>query len=299
VGARQLALAELGEAASRNAGIVAANVAVMTAAVDFADDITEQTILSMHATLLGEFDPRHAGEWRHEQVWVGGSNIGPHRADFVAIHHTRVPAAVADLVAFTRRVDLPVLPHAAIAHAQFETIHPFTDGNGRTGRALLHAIMHRARLARRVTVPLSAGLLTETSRYFEALLAYHDGDVVPIVQQVNEAAFAATSNGRRLAQDLADVRALWAGELRARRDAAAWRLLDLMIAQPVVTTRFVSERLGVSVPAAQNALDQLVDVGALRSAKDGKRRNRVWQADDVLVALDDFAARAGRRSRAR
>ncbi len=93
-----------------------------------------------------------------------------------AARHDRVSAAISDLIRFLRRDDLPVLPQAAIAHAQFETIHPFTDGNGRAGRALLHSMLRSKALTRSVTVPVSAGLLADTGAYFEALTAYREGD---------------------------------------------------------------------------------------------------------------------------
>ena len=109
---------------------------------------------------------RHAGRWRDEQVWIGGDSFGPHDAEFVPPHHARVPALMADLIKFTSRADLPLLSQAAIAHAQFETVHPFADGNGRTGRALIHAMLRGHRLTRNVTVPVSAGLLTDTRSYF-------------------------------------------------------------------------------------------------------------------------------------
>lgn len=71
-------------------------------------------------------------------MWIGSNALSPHTASFVPPHHSRVPAALDDLIVFVRLGDLPVLARIAIAHAQFETIHPFNDGNGRTGRTLIH-----------------------------------------------------------------------------------------------------------------------------------------------------------------
>jgi Fic family protein len=201
---------------------------------------------------------------------------------------------MADLVRFCERTDLSVLVHAALAHAQFETIHPFADGNGRTGRALVHALLKRGRATTRLTVPVSAGLLVDTESYFDALTAYRRGDAAPIVQRFSQAAFAAVSNGRRLDTDLADVYAEWENAIRARRDAAIWRVLPLLVSQPAVTVRFIQEAAGVSQPTSQNAIDQLVTAGVLTPAG-ANRRNRVWIATDVIAALDDFAARVGRR----
>jgi Fic family protein len=294
VGARQLVLAELGEDASRNATAVAGNVLAMQAAIDLDDDLDGDAILAVHRALIGARD-HSAGQWRHEQVWIGGTSAGPHLAQYVAIHHDRIPAAIDDLVRFARRTDLPVLAHAALTHAQFESIHPFTDGNGRTGRALVHAMLRRAGLTRRVTVPVSAGLLVDTDAYVDALTAFRRGEIEPIVHEVNEAALVAVGNGRALAAELAQVRRTWTSQLDARRGAAAWRAIDVVLGQPVVTVPFLAQALGASLPTAQGAIDRLVDIGALSATDPRRRRGRTWQAAEVLAALDAFAARAGRR----
>jgi fido (protein-threonine AMPylation protein) len=100
----------------------------------------------MHRALVERFEPDIAGRWRREQVWIGGGRISSHNAAFVPPRADRVPGAIDDLVAFAHRDDIPALSHAAIAHAQFETIHPFPDGNGRTGRALIHAMIRNRAL---------------------------------------------------------------------------------------------------------------------------------------------------------
>ena len=199
-----------------------------------------------------------------------------------------------DLCAYLRRTDVPALVQAAIAHAQFETIHPFADGNGRTGRVLVHAVLHRAGAITRMGVPLSAGLLTDTAGYFDALTAYRDGDPAPIVRRFAQAALAAVGNGRELVADLDEALTGWRERLTARRDAAVWRALAVIIAQPAVTVDHLAQVLGVSRPAAQRAVDQLVEAGALQAVS-AQRRNRVWLATEVLACLDEFAARAGRR----
>ena len=154
-GARAIALAEIEHGDRGNAVQIVNNVHAMQAAITLADNLDGEAILAMHAALMAD-EPRHTvGAWRRQQVWIGGTTYGPHLADFVPPHHSRVPAAMADLVTFMRRDDIPVLTQAALAHAQFETIHPFTDGNGRTGRAIIHSILrargtdpqcHRARV---------------------------------------------------------------------------------------------------------------------------------------------------------
>jgi Fic family protein len=293
-GAKGLALAAIDERAGPNARIVTANVKAMQRALELAEDLSEQTLLAAHAALMEGHENAEPGRYRQGQVWIGGAAPTPHTASFVPPHASRVPAAMRDLIAFAHRTDMPVLVHAAIAHAQFETIHPFVDGNGRTGRALVHVLLKRGRATTRLTVPASAGLLVDTDAYFDALTAYRAGDAAPIVERFSQAAFAAVTNARTLDRDLAQIYAEWEHALTARRDAAVWRLLPQLVSQPAITVRFVEQATGVSQPAAQNAIDQLLEAGVVVPAG-RNRRNRVWLAEAVISALDGFAARARRR----
>lgn len=292
--AKAVALAELGDTSRRNATAIVANTRAMRFAIELADRLDEQAILDMHTALMDDTHPQWTGKWRVQQVWIGGDAYGPHRATFIPPHHDRVPAAMEDLVAFMARTDITPLVQAAIAHAQFETIHPFPDGNGRTGRALVHSILRNKGLTRTVTVPVSAGLLIDTGAYFDALGRYRDGDPAAIVELMATASFAAIGNGRRLAGDLERLRAAWSSRIAARQDAAVWRLADLLLRQPVIDSPTAQVVLGLSAPAVNNGIDQLVDADVLTQVS-GRERSRKWAAGDVLAALDAFAARAGRR----
>jgi Fic family protein len=293
-GAKALAMATIHEKAGPNAQMVAANVAAMQRAVDLSDDLNEDTLLAAHAALMEGHEYAQPGRFRDAQVWIGGNAPTPHTATFVPPIADRVKPAIADLLAFCGRTDIAVLPLVSIAHAQFETIHPFADGNGRTGRALVHVLLKRAGATRRLTVPVSAGLLADTESYFDALTAYREGEADPIVERFSEAAFSAVNNGRALNRDVSDLYADWEHHITARRDAAVWRVLPHLVRQPAITIRFVQEATGVSNPAAQNAVDQLLAAGIVTPATENQR-NRVWIADGIIDALDEFAARAGRR----
>lgn len=293
--ARAVALAELGDRSRPNASAIVANTRSMEAAIALADQLDEQAIVDMQATLLGEEHPAWVGRWRDQQVWIGGSRYGPHGATFVPPHHDRVPEAMRDLVAFIARDDLPTLAHVALAHAQMETIHPFPDGNGRTGRSLVHAMLRAKGLARSVTVPISAGLLTDTDGYFAALTAYRAGRPEVIVERFAEAAFAAVANGRRLVADLDRVQEEWSHRITARRGSAGSRAPAVLTVHPVIDSALLQRELEVSAPAANGAIAHLVEVGVLTQTG-GDRRNRRWVAPDILGALDAFAERAGRRT---
>jgi Fic family protein len=252
----------------------------------------------MHHALLAASDPEIAGKWRTDQVWIGGGNFGPHEAMFVPPHHDRVQRSIDDLVRFLAREDAPPLAQAAVAHAQFETIHPFPDGNGRTGRALIHAMLRSKGLTRHVSVPISAGLLADTGRYFDALSAYRDGDLEPIIDQICDASYAAIGNGRQLAADLRGVRDQWDSRIKARKDSTVWKIADLLIRQPVLDSATLEQELGVSNTNALIALKNLEDAGILTSYRSSKR-GRAWRSSEVLHCLDLFAARAGRRNLSR
>ena len=294
-GARAIAEAELGGRETGNAAQIVRNVHTMEAALALAHDIDTQSIIAMQTALLGSFAPGLTGGWRNEQVWIGGSSLSPHFADFVPPHHDRVPAAMDDLVAFLGRLDIPVLAHVATAHAQFETIHPFPDGNGRTGRAIVQAMLRHSQVPTNITVPVSAGLLHDIEGYYGALNAYLRGDIRPIVAAFARATGYAVVNGRQLVRDFRGIEADWENKMRGlRSDAAARRVSVLAIAHPVLNYDMVARELAISPATAFRALATLVDRGVLKAAN-SQRRNRIWLAEPVLRSMDDFAARAGRR----
>lgn len=302
VGAKALSLADVGLAKyGSNAKLVQANVEAMHRALEVTGPLTPANILAIHEALMHGQDRADPGRFRNQPVWIGGTDYSPHDAEFVPPQAPRIAAAMQDLCAFCERTDLPLLTQAAIAHAQFETIHPFIDGNGRAGRAIVHVLLRRGGATTRTTVPVSAGLLSDTDAYYDALTAYRAGDANPIVREFGRAAFAAARNGRQLAEELKTLHDGWAQNLRARKDAVAWRVLPFMLRQPAVTSKLIQQTMGVTQPAADNALRLLEIAGALSRPKTvhgmGQKRNVVWQATEVLDALDRFGERARRNRR--
>jgi Fic family protein len=292
--AKAIALAELGDPSKANANVIVANTRAMEAAVALAQDLDEAALLKMHDVLLRSSHPNWAGKWRQEQVWIGGSDFGPHGAAFVPPNHARIPDAMTDLVSFMMRDDLISLVQIAIAHAQFETIHPFPDGNGRVGRALIHAMLRGHGITQSVTFPISAGLLTNTERYFQALTQYREGDANPIITTIANAAFPAIENGTQLVVELQEIQETWVDRVHVRKGSTAWDVIDHLIRQPVVDSASLQRELASTAPSVNAALDHLEGTGILRKVS-GNFRNRKWAATEVLAALDAFAERAGRR----
>ena len=295
VGARRIALAQLGDRSSHNAGLVASNITAMAAALDLADHLGESNILAMHEALLMATEPEMAGRYRNEPVWIGGNS--PHTAMFVPPRHDHIPAAMADLVSFMQRDDIPALTQAAIAHAHFETIHPFPDGNGRTGRALVGSMLRNKGVTEKVTIPVSSGLLTDTASYFDALGAYRDGDIEPIVEMFAESTFRATSNGHILAQEIQAIREeiQLASRGTSRAPAPSLTLAtELLLREPALSAQMLMATTGQSSSAAYRNIERLEHLGFLKPAGHINGQ-RVWVAQKVVEALDSFAARAGRR----
>jgi len=299
---RDLGLAMLrGVPVHTAAAHVAANVRAMTAAVAGpGPDLPYHVVDLLHIhRLLMEADPYQggwAGRLRTMQNWVGGGDLSPHGALFVPPAPERVPALVDDLVRFCNREDVDPVAQAAVAHAQFETVHPFTDGNGRTGRALVHVVLRRRRLARRTVVPVSTVLLADVQGYFAGLDDYRAGRLESWVTRFAAATSRAASAGLRLAVDLAALKERWRADVRPRRGSAVATLLDALLRQPVVDIEALRDLTGgVADKNIYAALDRLETAGVLTELS-GAGRNRVWAALAVLELLERLEGHLGRRS---
>lgn len=293
--ARAILTAELTGHAARNATLIANNTAALTAAIGLADDITAEAIAKMHEVLMAGEVQHTPGEWRTEPVWIGTNSRSPVGADFVAPRWERVPDLIDDLVLFSRRLNVGALTLTAISHAQFETIHPFTDGNGRTGRALAQALLRYRGVTRAVAVPVSAGLLADVDGYHAALTAYRTGHLEPIVASFAEASLRAVNNARQLVAEIDAIVAGWRDRVKARSDSGVWRVLEVIAETPVVGAGLVAAELGIRPQNVYPLLQDLTEQGVL-NAKTEHRFGTVWRSDEVLQAIDRFAERAGRRS---
>lgn len=286
VGARQLALAQVEQATSMNAHLVMNNVRAMEHASRVGSDISVRTLTDMHRALLdGHPD---AGKLRDQLVWVGTSAITPLGAAHVAPQPELVVDALDDLITFMQRNDWPLIAQVAVAHAQFETIHPFTDGNGRTGRALVHLMLTHAGLMR-VTAPISAGFLRDTDTYFRALTAFRRGDAGPIITLFVHACLLAARAGRQLVNDLTEWKTDAIGRAReAGAPPVALQIIDIAVSHPALTSAVAADLLGIHPNTAIRALTALERCGVLRETT-GLRRGRVWVTPEVIALQDDFA----------
>lgn len=281
------------EGARGTALSIVRNIDAMARAIELGtkpDPFTIDDLLSIHRSLMHTPEDREiAGKVRTEQNWIGGGNT-PRRADFVPPPHDRVEPLLADLVAFCGRIDISAVAQAAIAHAQFETIHPFEDGNGRTGRCLIHLILRRRGLSTRVVPPVSVVLAARSELYIGGLTTFRSGDIDAWCNVFADALAAAGQHAIDLGREIHSLRESWlerAGQ--PNRGSAARRLIEGLPGHPILSVESSTELLGVSDEAARNALNRLQEAGVLRLITLGKR-NRAWAAMEVFDLLDEFDA---------
>ncbi|MFG1921758.1 Fic family protein [Cryptosporangium sp. NPDC048952] len=264
--------------------------------IDGRERIDADSLLAAHAALMAD-DPTerdYAGRWRDMQNWIGGSDHSPRNALFVPPPPDLVESYVDDLLRFANRDDLPTLAQAAISHAQFESIHPFTDGNGRIGRALINAILRRRRATTRVVVPLASALVARRERYFDHLGAYRDGDVEPIVRDFALASRIAAAESRTTVQRLMEISLEWSDVVgRVRAGSAAAKLLAILPAQPVVAADDVAAATGAPLSSVYAAIERLDKAGVLRPLTN-RKREQIWGATLILQELDELGARIAR-----
>jgi Fic family protein len=247
-------------------------------------------LLDIHRTLLeGTSEERYAGVIREEQNWIGGRGISPADATFVPPPEDHVRALLDDLVEFINLDDLPAIAQAAVAHAQFETIHPFGDGNGRAGRCLIHVILRRRGLTPLFVPPISVVLATGARRYIAGLVDFREGRTDDWIGVFADATTTAAEAAKRLwarIEALLDDLIEQAGAPRV--DSVARKIILGLPAQPVVSAETAAARYGVTPTAARGALNRLEENGALVPTRVGRRRDREWISDELFQLLDAF-----------
>lgn len=297
LGARDLARAEARVEAGRRAGATAieilANVDAMELAIDQAATVVSfsaDEILAIHRQLMERApNAQVAGRIRKGQNWIGGNDYDPCGADYVPPPPEYVDALVADLCAAIEDDALPPLVQAALVHAQFETIHPFDDGNGRTGRALIHVVLRRRGVAPAYVPPISVILANARDRYIRGLTDYREDRVEEWIEHF---AGAAASAARLASEYLEAVTALtdrWRAELAAspgapRADASAWLIIDILPAHPMITAPVAAAATRRSKSQVYQALEQLEGAGVLVPLST-HRRNQTWEAVGLLDLL--------------
>jgi hypothetical protein len=243
---------------------------------------------------------KHAGQVRTRQNWIGRDPYTPAGADFIPPPARHVKTLVDDLCDYLNRQDIPPLIQAAVAHVQFETIHPFVDGNGRVGRSLIGAVLARRDVCTDVIPPVSLALSREREAYVEALTAWRfdEGGAAHGISLLARSAEDAALASARLAAQVDELQDNWREQAgRPRADSAAVAVIELLPAYPILNAEKVAQITGRSDVSARNALNHLEDAGVLQRVTVGKR-NRMWESTGLFALVDELLApvlESGRR----
>lgn len=310
--ADKVAIAELSDSDDRivkvtdTARAVAANVKILDdieATDTSAEKFSLERLLTMQRTIIAR-SALHG--IRKQQNWIGGSDWHPLDAEFVPPPPIYVPDLLEDLIRFINGAAHGPLIQAAIAHAQFETIHPFADGNGRVGRAVIHTILQRRGLCPSPILPLSMVLATWSDKYLAGLSAFRalddetrnstvdtrccDTALAAWVDTFLTAADIAADEAQRLFDDINELQTEWnekfscsrSSERKVRTDSLTARLLSSLISQPMLTVDLVAQAYGVSANTARAALNELTSLKILTRRSVGKNVH-------AFLAMDVFA----------
>jgi Fic family protein len=247
-------------------------------------------INEMHRELLskGRGSSRQPGEIRRSQNWIGGTRPG--NATFVPPPPDRLMDCLGRLERFLHdRESYPALIRAALAHVQFETIHPFLDGNGRLGRLLITLMLWEERALKEPILYLSLYFKAHRSRYYDLLQEVRQkGDweawLEFFLEGVTETSEQGVASARRLmalfAKDREKISAL------GRSASSALRIHDHLQRTPLLSVPSAARALGLSQPTVQKSLDHLQDLAIVREIT-GKRRRRLYEYTRHLKILDE------------
>jgi Fic family protein len=312
IGARRLlraeAARELGEPTRDvTATQVLGNIDAMSTAISAmapGDPISADALLAFHRRLVENTrQAGYAGKLREKQNWIGGSEYNPCSAAFVPPPPGLVPELLEDLCAFCNTESLPAVAQAAIAHAQFETIHPFADGNGRTGRALIQLVLRRRGLATRMLPPISLVLATWAKDYVDGLTATRyrgpatgknaQAGLNSWVGRFAGACQRAVCDATFFEERIEQIQSEWRNRLGSvRANSAADLLIKSIAGAPFLTVGAAAALIGRSYPQTNAAIERLISAGILVQVTVG-RRNRAFEAPEIINAFTDLERQLG------
>jgi Fic family protein len=250
-----------------------------------------ETILEIHReiSIVPPLD-RIAGQIREEPSWIGGAD--PPSAEFVGPPQEEVRPLLEDLCRFINRADVSVVAQAAIAHAQFETIHPFGDGNGRVGRCLIQVVFRRRGLAPRYLAPVSIVLGANKDAYIDGLEGFRAGEVDAWVDQFAGAVELAALRADEFSERVLALQEEWRERVRpARSDAAALALIDLLPRYPVITAAIAEHEIDRSRRATLTGLERLAEADVLTRHRN-QRKGDLWESKELFRLLQKFEREA-------
>lgn len=251
--------------------------------------LSVRLIREIHRRLLAGVRGRDRmpGEFRTTQNWVGAGNSTVATALFVPPPPDELGRLLHDWEQYAHEeVEVPLLVQNALLHYQFETLHPFVDGNGRLGRLLtVFMLIEHGRLPAPLLY-LSAYLERERDQYYEALQTVReDGDIIPWIEMFLASVHSQAADAVERSQRIVALREQYRSSAAVIHSSNALLLVDLVCETPIVSARIVEDRLGVTRPTALKLLRQLESVGVLEESATGHRGQRRYRARELMDAV--------------
>jgi len=281
---RNVALAQINHKESTEAMIIKSNLESLIRGMSSDKNLDLCTIIDLNKTLLND---EHTGI-RKRINWIGTPNSIPHEASYVPPHPDHLELNMKQFITFCKRNDMHPLIQAAFAHAYFEIIHPFEDGNGRVGRILIQLILKEKLFLEHLYMPFSVGIVKDQIRYVSALDAFKIGNYEPIIIVLLENALGLVPKVYQALEQLIELKNSWREKLNLRQDALAWKMLDDFIAQPVFDVKYIKEKYNANDQAVRNNIEELIKAGIVSPIGNSKR-DVAYESKEVLNLLDCFA----------
>jgi Fic family protein len=295
----EIAFAEVSALVTGPSAWVVDNLAVVSAAADSArhHPLSVHSLFEWHRRLMvhatNRLEPTLIGAFRDRPIWVGGGS--PQTAAYVGPPPELVAPLMNDLIKFANGDELDVVTQAAIVHAQFESIHPFADGNGRLGRVLIGWLIVR-RLAVVVPPPFSVFIVRDPGGYLSGLTLYQMGQLAPWVQWFANTLERSASSATSIVSNIEALMAEWRQRALAttessravRADATFWRVLEMLPEHPILSTQLVHERFGITSESARQLLHRFQSLGILSDIEfrtGQKGRPMQWWAAAELIDI--------------
>lgn len=272
---------------------VVGNLEALRAAISTPVPARVDDMLTWHRLLMEghpRMRPETIGALRTEQNWIGGGSFGPRDAEYIPPPPEDLPRLLEDLVGFSARTDLTPVALAALAHAQFEVIHPFVDGNGRVGRALLQQLLVK-RAGLDAPVPVSVPWSRDTERYIAGIRSFQGGDTDSWLLFAAWSVIEAADWMKQMVNGVDHLIDRFRSRVETRGRSVAAKVIDDLPLHPVVDTQTVAERYGVAPQTAHEALLRLSEAEILVNRPLSRRKKgrprRVFAATELIDLLSD------------
>lgn len=280
---KNIAIAQISNSSNFESNVIKDNLEAMNDVLNSNKEISLDLLIEINKKVLND----DSVKIRDKVNWIGSSNSLPQNAIYVPPHPELLQQYMDEFIKFTKRTDLHPLVHAALAHAYFEHIHPFEDGNGRVGRIIIQIILKNSYFLENMFMPISAGLVKNNNEYINALNNFKDGNYETIIELILNSVLSVVPIVYDVLDQVIILKASWQDKLKARKDSYIWKILDELIIQPVINVNYIKNKYNINDQAVRNSIKTLIEANIIAPINANKR-NVLYESSEVLKIIDDF-----------